>query len=149
MTETDLPAGPPADLPAEGLRALDRLVGTWAVTGGAEGTVRYEWMPGGFFLVQNVELTQFGSPVTGMEVIGNLRPFGEPAGADVVSRYYDSNGNTFDYVYELNGDTLTIWAGAKGSPAYYEGRFSADGTTATGDWVYPGGGGYTSTMTRI
>ncbi|MEU0523813.1 hypothetical protein [Streptomyces niveus] len=138
-----------SNMPSAELRALDRLVGTWAVTGGAEGTVRYEWMPGRFFLIQHVQLTQFGEPVTGMELIGNLRPFGEPAGADVMSRYYDSNGNTFDYVYELTGDKLTIWAGAKGSPAYYEGTFSADGTTATGDWVYPGGGGYTSTMMRI
>ncbi|MEU1213135.1 hypothetical protein ABZ424_11960 [Streptomyces sp. NPDC005790] len=141
MTETNRPS-------AE-LKALDRLVGTWAVTGGAEGTVRYAWMPGRFFLSQHVELTQFGEPVNGLEVIGNLRPFGEPAGADVVSRYYDSNGNTFDYVYELTGDTLITWAGAKGSPAYYEGTFSADGTSVTGDWVYPGGGGYRSTMTRM
>lgn len=135
--------------PSADLQALDRLVGTWKVTGGAEGTVRYEWMPGRFFLLQQVELTQFGQPVTGMEVIGNLRPFGEPVGADVVSRFYDSTGNTLDYVYELAGDTLTIWGGAKGSPAYYRGVFSADGTTVTGEWVYPGGGGYPSTMTRI
>ncbi|MET7461715.1 hypothetical protein [Nonomuraea sp. NPDC005501] len=88
-------------------------------------------------------------PVTGLEVIGNLRPFGEPVGADVVSRFYDSTGNTLDYVYELSGDKLTIWGGAKGSPAYYEGVFSADGATVDGAWVYPGGGGYPSTMTRI
>lgn len=106
-------------------------------------------MPGGFFLSQQVELTQFGEPVSGLQVIGNLRPFGEPAGVDVVSRYYDSNGNTFDYVYELAGDTLTIWAGAKSSPAYFRGTFNADDTVMTGDWVYPGGGGYTSTMTRV
>ena len=43
---------------------------------------------------------------------------------------------------------LTIWAGEKDSPAYYKGRFSADGNTATGAWVYPGGG-YESTMTRV
>ncbi|MFC4117191.1 hypothetical protein [Nonomuraea zeae] len=135
--------------PSADLKALDRLVGTWAITGGAEGTVRYEWMAGGFFLLQHVDLTQFGRPVTGLEVIGNLRPFGEPVGADVVSRFYDSTGNTLDYVYELTGDKLTIWGGAKGSPAYYEGTFSADGTTVTGAWVYPGGGGYESTMTRI
>lgn len=53
-----------------------------------------------------------------------------------------------DYVYELTGDTLTIWAGAKGSPAYYRGEFSADDQTLSGDWVYPDGGGYSSTMTR-
>lgn len=135
--------------PSADLRALDRLVGTWKVTGGVEGTVRYEWMPGRFFLLQHVELTQFGQPVTGMEVIGNLRPFGEPAGADVVSRFYDSTGNTLDYVYELTGDTLTIWGGVKGSPAYYRGTFSPDGTSVTGEWVYPGGGGYQSSMTRI
>jgi len=134
--------------PSAELRTLDRLVGTWTVTGGAEGTVRYEWMPGRFFLLQHVELTQFGEPVTGLEVIGNLRPFGEPAGADVVSRFYDSTGNTLDYVYELADDTLTIWGGAKGSPAYYRGTFSSDGTTVDGEWVYPGGGGYPSTMTR-
>ena len=135
--------------PSTELKALDRLVGTWSVTGGAEGTVRYEWMPGRFFLLQHVELTQFGQPISGLEVIGNLHPFGEPVGVDVVSRFYDAAGNTFDYVYEIVGDKLTIWASAKGSPAYYEGTFSADDTTVTGEWTYPGGGGYASTMTRI
>lgn len=135
--------------PSEAVTALDRLVGTWAVTGGAEGTVRYEWMEGGFFLLQHVELTQFGEPVTGLEVIGNPHPFGEPVGADVVSRFYDSHGNTLDYVYELAGDTLTIWGGVRNGPAYFKGGFSADGSTVTGAWVYPGGGGYDSTMTRI
>ncbi|MEU8220789.1 hypothetical protein AB0C47_34150 [Micromonospora taraxaci] len=135
--------------PSAELTTLDRLVGTWSVTGGAEGIVRYEWMAGRFFLLQHVELSQFGQPVTGLEVIGNLHPFGEPVGADVVSRFYDTAGNTFDYVYELVGDKLTIWAGAKGSPAYYEGTFSTDDTTVTGEWTYPGGGGYASTMTRL
>jgi hypothetical protein len=65
------------------------------------------------------------------------------------SRFYDSTGNTVDYVYELAGNTLTIWAGAKGSPAYYRGEFSADNQTLSGDWVYPGGGGYSSTMTPV
>ncbi|MEV0661442.1 hypothetical protein ACIBI3_06360 [Actinomadura luteofluorescens] len=147
-TPNETPANE-TDPPSAEVQALDRLVGTWKVTGGAEGTVRYEWMPGRYFLLQHVDLTQFGEPATGIEVIGNLRPFGEPAGEDVVSRYYDSFGNTFDYVYELTGDKLTIWGGAKGSPAYFEGTFSADGDSLTGEWVYPGGGGYQSTMTRI
>ena len=29
------------------LRTLDRLVGTWDVSGESAGTVRYEWMDGG------------------------------------------------------------------------------------------------------
>ena len=83
-----------------------------------------------------------------LEGIGHIRPFGEPPSEEICSRFYDSTGNTLDYVYELTGNTLTIWAGAKGSPAYYRGEFSADDQTLSGDWVYPGGGGYSSTMTR-
>ena len=42
-----------------------------------------------------------------------------------------------------------IWFGEKGSPAYYRGSFSDDGDTLTGAWVYPGGGGYSTTTTRV
>lgn len=135
--------------PNPDLRTLDRLIGTWKVTGGAEGEVTYEWMEGGFFLVQYVELEQYGQKIKGLEIIGHLQPFGEEPSEDIKSRYYDSIGNTLDYVYELDGNTLTIWAGEKGSPAYYRGTFDADGNSASGAWVYPGGGGYDSTMTRV
>jgi hypothetical protein len=136
--------------PAADLQALGaRLLGAWRVTGGAEGTIRYEWMEGGFFLLQHVELEQYGQQIKGIELIGHLRPFGEPPSQDIHSRFYDSTGNTLDYVYELDGDTLTIWGGEKGSPAYFRGTFSADGNGLTGEWIYPGGGGYQSTSSRI
>jgi hypothetical protein len=136
--------------PASDLRAIgERLVGTWRVSGGAEGVVRYEWMEGGFFLLQHVELEQFGQQIKGIEVIGHLRPFGQPPSPEIHSRFYDSTGNTLDYVYELEGDTLTIWAGEKGSPAYFKGTISSDGNSTSGAWVYPGGGGYEATTTRI
>jgi hypothetical protein len=134
--------------PAADLKALDRLVGTWKISGGAEGTSTYEWMEGGFFLIQHVELEQEGHTNKGIEVIGHLRPFGEQPSEDIHSRFYDTEGNTLDYVYEIEGDTLTIWGGEKGSPAYYRGTFAEDGNSATGAWVYPGGG-YESTMTRM
>jgi hypothetical protein len=135
--------------PNPDLQALDRLVGTWKVAGGAEGTVAYEWLEGNFFLLQHVDLEQYGQRIKGIEVIGHLKPFEAAASEDIKSRYYDSMGNTLDYVYELDGDTLTIWAGERGSPAYYKGTFSADGNSCAGAWVYPGGGGYESTMTRV
>ena len=59
----------------------------------------------------------------------------------------DGLGLTLDYVYEVDGDRLTIWGGEKGSPAYYKGKFSEDGNTLTGQRVYPGGG-YNTTATR-
>ena len=89
-------------------------------------------MDGGFFLIQHVELEQYGHEIKGIEIIGHLQPFGEVPSADIKSRFYDSMDNTLDYVYELDGDTLTIWGGEKGSPAYYKGTFSADGNTLTG-----------------
>jgi hypothetical protein len=60
----------------------------------------------------------------------------------------DNMGNTLDYVYELEGDTLKIRAGENPSPAYYKGTFSDDGNTLSGAWHYPGGG-YESTSTRV
>lgn len=149
VSRMDEYAAPEPPEPSAAVRALDRLVGTWRVTGGAEGEVTYRWMPGGYFLIQDVRLEQFGQTVEGFEVIGQLRPFGQEPGVDVVSRFYDSTGNTLDYVYELDGDTLTIWAGEKGSPARYVGTFDESGSAVEGAWEYPGGGGYQSTMTRV
>jgi hypothetical protein len=134
--------------PNPDLRGLERLVGTWQVSGGTQGTVTYEWMEGGFFLVQHVDLEQFGHQIKGIEIIGHERPFGADAREDITSRFYDNMGNTLDYVYEVDGDALTIWGGEKGSPAYYRGSFSDGGDTLTGDWVYPGGGGYHAVATR-
>jgi hypothetical protein len=132
------------------LKALDRLVGTWRVSGGTTGTVTYRWMDGGFFLLQDVEMKDGdGRSIKGFEVIGRLRTFGaEKPSEDIKSRYYDADGNTFDYVYELEGDTLTIWGGEKGSPAYMKATIDPDGNSR-GEWVYPGGGGYEFTTTRI
>lgn len=147
------PQEPPE--PNPDLKRLDRLVGTWNISdpSGAEGVngqVAYEWMEGGFFLIQHVDLEHNGQKIKGIEIIGHEQTFGAEPSKDLKSRYYDYYaGNTLDYVYELDGDTLIIWGGEKGSPAYFKGTFGDDGNTNTGAWVYPGGGGYESTMTRV
>lgn len=136
--------------PNPDLRSLDRLVGTWEISGDVRGRVAFEWMEGGYFLVQRVALEgESGERISGIEVIGHERPFGAEPGEEIKSRFYSNTGDTLDYVYELEGDTLTIWAGEKGSPAYYRGTFSGDGNTIAGAWHYPGGGGYSATSTRI
>jgi len=136
--------------PNPDLKTLDRLVGTWKVSGpDIHGQVTFEWMEGGFFLIQHFDFVHGGHKVKGMEIIGHLQPFGEEPSKDIKSRIYDTMGNTFEYTYEDDDDTLTIWGGEKGSPAYYKGTWSDDGNTNAGAWVYPGGGGYESTMTRV
>ena len=135
--------------PNPDLNSLEPLIGTWEVSGGTQGQTRYEWMEGGFFLIQHVDMESDGRQIKGLEVIGHLQLFGEAPGEDIKSRYYGNSGETFDYVYEMEGKTLTIWGGEKGSPAYYRGTLSADGNSLTGEWVYPGGGGYQSTSVRV
>lgn len=138
-----------APKPNPDLKSLDRLIGTWQVSGEAQGEIRYEWMEGGFFLVQHFDLVHGGRKNKGFEVIGHLQGLGEEPSQEIRTRVYSFfDGLTLDYVYELAGDTLTIWGGEKGSPAYYQATFSADGNTLTGGWVWPGGG-YTTTTTRV
>lgn len=140
---------PPAPYP--GLKSLNKLVGTWNVSGpDIQGQVRFEWMDGGFFMIQHVDFVHGGHLIKGIEVIGYDRPFGatEP-GEHIRSRWFGNTGDTFEYTYEVNDETLTIWGGEKGSPAYYQGVWSKDGDTNSGAWHYPGGGGYTSSMVRV
>jgi hypothetical protein len=133
--------------PQSDLKKLDRLVGTWKLEGDTKGTSSYQWMEGGFFLIQNLDMMLFGHRVKAVEFIGHFQPFGENPSVDIRSRSYDANGHTFDYVYEIEGHVLTIWGGEKGSNSYFRGVFSDDWRTNTGEWVFPGGG-YKSIMKR-
>lgn len=142
--ETKTPA------PYPGLASLNPLVGIWNVSGPEiHGQVKFEWMAGGFFLMQHVDFVHSGDKIQGLEIIGFDRGFGETEpGKDIVSHWFDNRGNTFTYAYENTAKTLTIWGGHKGSPAYYQGTWSDDGNTNSGAWHYPDGGGYQSTLTR-
>jgi hypothetical protein len=136
--------------PNPDLKNLDRLIGTWKQSGEVDGEITYEWSEGGFFLIQRVDMMQYGNPIKGVEFIGHEFTFGAEPGAEIRSRFYSYlDGMTLDYVYEMEGDTLIIWGGEKGSPAYYKGTFSEDGNTLTGAWTYPGGGGYEAISTRV
>ena len=77
-----------------------------------------------------------------------MRSRSEPS-EEIKSRFYSDTGDTIDYVYELEGDALTIWAVERGSPAFYKGTFGDDGDTLSGAWRYPEGGGYEATSTRL
>jgi hypothetical protein len=131
------------DVRTAALRTLDRLVGTWTVSNpdGLTGEVRYEWMDGGNWLVQSVDL-RGEEPTRGVEYVG----WDEDAG-ELRSHFFGAGGEHLEYTYRIEGDLLTIWFGGTDSPARFEGRFSADGTVNDGAWRWPGGG-YASTMTR-
>jgi hypothetical protein len=135
----------------EGLIELERLVGKWIVSGpDIEGVTEYEWLDGSLFLLQKYSFVQYGQNIKGIEIIGYEKPFGvETPGEHLKSRVYDNMGNTLEYTYEVDVKYLIIWAGDIGSQAFFKGEWNEDFTINTGAWVYPGGGGYESTMTKI
>ncbi|WP_152654521.1 hypothetical protein [Oceanobacillus sp. CFH 90083] len=131
-----------------GMKALERMVGTWKISGGANGEATFEWMEGGFFLMQHGLIEQNGVMHKALEIIGCEKPFGaDKPNETITSRSYTDSGDTLDYTYEMDGDTLTIWGGPKGSPAFSRATFSEDGNTLSGAWEWPGG--YNFVMTRI
>jgi len=128
---------------------LDRLVGTWRISGGARGKIRFERTGGGFFLLQHVELEYNGRKIEGLEVIGHVHFPGDKPTPEIHSRFYSFlDGLTLDYVYELQGDRLQIWFGPKGSDNYFLGYISADGNSFRGAWKWPSGG-YDVNATKV
>jgi hypothetical protein len=127
--------------PNPDLKSLDRLVGTWKVSGGAQGQIRFEWMEGGFFLVQHFDLVHDGRRIKGIEVIGHQQRIREEPSKEIWTRVYSFlDGLTLDYVYELTDDTLTIWFGGKDSDNRFQGKFEPAGNQFSGAWEWPGGG---------
>ena len=136
-----------APAPNAGLRPLDKLVGTWRVSGETQGTLSYEWLEGGFFLIARGDTVQGGKRTRHIEIIGYDRPAGgEPANA-ITSRLYTDKGDTLSYTHEVDANGVTSWFGEKGSPAFFKARW-VDNDTLTGGWEWPGGG-YTLTMKRV
>lgn len=148
-SEPDTPAEKPRR-PDPMLRRLDILVGTWDIKGRESGLdgeinghVTFEWMEGGFFLIQHVDIDHKGQKIRGIEIIG----YDDSTGA-FTSHFFDNMGNISEYVWEVSRNTLTIWGGYVGSPARLKGKFGDSGNTIIGSWKWPGGG-YTAVMTRV
>jgi hypothetical protein len=84
--------------PNPDLHSLNRLVGKWNLCGDVEGQVTYEWMNGGFFLVQHFDFKRGGRTNKGIEVIGHVHRLGTKPGKEIRSRVYSfPDGLTLDY----------------------------------------------------
>src|SRR3989442_5720058 len=131
-----------------GLEGLDKLVGTWNVSGETAGRITYEWMEGGFFLIAHGDTQQGGKRTRHIEIIGYDHHAGAAPADVMTSRLYTDRGDTLDYTHEVGDRSMTSSFGAKGAPALFKARWSDDGNTLTGAWEWPGGG-YTLTMRRM
>jgi hypothetical protein len=132
-----------------GLKELDRLVGTWKMSGETQGQISYEWFPGGNFLIARGSIDQFGRHTEHLEIIGFDKPLGATAPSEALtSRLYTDAGDTLSYTHEVNEQGVTSWFGEKGSETLMRAKWGDGGNTLNGEWKWPGGG-YTFTLTRV
>lgn len=144
--------------PSPELKRLERFVGTWSLKGrtldadqdNVFGTTTFEWLPGGFFLQQRIELDFMGMEVRGLEVIGY-----DPSTGRFPSTVYSSLvGVPIPYEYDIQNDHVTIRTELAGG-ATFTGIWSEDGSTGSGGWrpdegkEGPGNVAYDVTATRV
>ena len=130
--------------PHQEIRSLEKLVGTWQLSGPeVSGQETFKWLEGGFFLVQSGIVQYGGKTISFVEYIG----YDEKQHA-CTSNLFDNFGDLFNYTWDINGDDITIWFGQRGSDNCFKGKFSKDGNSFSGAWKWPGGG-YEATMTKV
>jgi hypothetical protein len=122
--------------PTNAVAALEPFVGVWDTNGtilDADGkpagelkaTDTYEWFPGGFFLIHQVDGHMGDAEVKALEVIG--------AGArehSCVARSYDNAGQSEEYEVALSGRKWTI----DGKTQRFRGQLTDDLRTLEGQW---------------
>jgi Protein of unknown function (DUF1579) len=154
MSDYDASAAQPAQ-PDPALERLDRLVGTWTINGrtldaeedNISGQTTFEWLPGGFFLQQRIELNFGGFEIQSLELIG----YDPSTGAFSSLVYSNVWGTPVPYRWDLQGDTLTI----EMEVAKFRGTFSEDGKSFSGGWrpnegmEGPGNVAYDARGTRV
>jgi hypothetical protein len=119
---------------------FDIFIGVWntrgnvlatedAPAGRLVATDSYRWLPGGHFLLHDVDARFGDEPTRSMEVVGY-----DAARRKHVARSFDDTGATQEFVVELRGRRWRI----EGDTVRFDGRFGADGHTLTGLWERKG-----------
>lgn len=148
---------PPMDIsqPNPALKRLEKLVGTWKLTGrtlsseedNITGWTTFEWMLGGFFLKAVGEINFKGFIMQNLEIISY-----DPERKIFPSNVYSSmSGTVPSYEWDVQGNTVIH----SGLGATYIGKFSEDGNMLIGGWrpdegtESTDGAAYDATMVRM
>ena len=127
-----------------GVKSLDKMVGTWKVSGEARGTVRYEWFDRKSALIQHVNL----GDTKGFEVIR----FDQDS-QSWRSWFFDRSGSTvLEYTYEVDAEQLKISIDMEDRHGSFVARFSDGGNVLEGRWDWTQAGkrmAYNATLTRV
>jgi hypothetical protein len=140
-------AGELPAVPNRKLKTLESLVGDWRIFGpDVEGTKRFAWMEGGFFLVHDFDQIHAGRQAKGVEYIGH-----DVETDELVARLMGTDGSRFDYIWERLGERYNAWFGGRGSARRMMSRFVTP-DRIEGRWEWPPGddgvAGYDYVMER-
>jgi hypothetical protein len=134
-------AGPPTPDPA--LKELDFLVGTWSMRGhllGSDeenivGQTTFEWLPGGFFLRQQVKLDFAGMFQIDSEELIRYDP---ETGRFPSTVYSNLSPEPLPYEWEVRDGSLTIRVSYGPLGATFNGGINEDGSFSGGWRPNPG-----------
>jgi hypothetical protein len=131
-------AQPQLPTPDPALKRLDRYVGTWSMeghlVGSAENNIKgegsFRWLPGGFFLVQRLELDFMGLKIESLELIGY-----DPETKTFPSTVYSNlSPAPLPYRWDVGDETVTISVSYGPLDSTFKGAFSEDGQSFRGVW---------------
>ena len=141
-TSKDQGIAPPKPLPNLALRRLDRLVGTWKMVGGPvgshedsmTGSFTITWLHGdsssALFLQQDMEMDYSGTKIVSREIIGY-----DPKTDTFPSHVYSNmSPDALPYVWNIQGDDITITVSYGSIDSTYHGKFAPDGNSFSGGW---------------
>jgi hypothetical protein len=124
--------------PDSALKRLEKFIGTWEMKGrtlnstvdNVMGQATFEWLTGGFFLQQRIELNFMGMELHSLELIRY-----EPETQSFPSLVYSNMSPIpLPYKWEVQDDTLTISVAYGPMDATFKGKFSADRNRFSGGW---------------
>lgn len=130
-------AGMPTPDPA--LQRLAPLVGTWKGQGrfvGSEeddivGTITFSWLPGGFFLKQDIDLEMGGhTRIRSLELIG----YDAETGRFPSQVYANMSPLPLPYTWDVRDNQITISVSFGPMDSTFRGELSEDGRTFSGGW---------------
>ncbi len=139
-TETEAPETTQvAPQPDPALRRLDFLVGTWSMRGslvGSEeenikGQATFEWLPGGFFLRQHIELDFAGmAQIDAEELIG----YDPGSGTFKSVVFTNMSPDPLPYAWEVEDGQMKITVSHGPMDATFTGGLADDADTFAGSW---------------
>lgn len=136
------------------LAFLSPLVGVWQLEGQEfdnsthiAGQLTFEWMEGGKFLLQHVDIHYGSENFRGTHYIGYPTDWDGTQSAECISTFFDTAGNQYKYIWEFDGKQLRTLHGDNGAYGELNGTLSDDGKTLPIKVTWDGGG-YDAKLTK-